>query len=414
MNKNIFLLWQGQFVSLLGTQAYTIAMMFWLMENTASPILMSLIMALGSLPSLVFGPVAGVLADRCSRKMIIVLCDLIRAIATLLLSILLFIDGIDIYWLISAFFLLALINGTARAFFQPAIMAWLPDLTSKQQLPKTMAFFESSNQLAQIIGQVLAGGLYRFFGAPLLLLFDAISYGVSAFSEFFIDESTALPQKPIDEFKNKYQKYKVDLIAGFHYVKAQKGMFSFICFTASVNFFLAPFMLLLPFYVAEQLQQQAHWYGLLLAAMAVGVIVGLWLSAKVSLFGHRRAQLMFGAMFLLAITLLWLSQTQLAWLALMLLFLVGLSIGLFQLQSMTLLQLSTPSALRGRVMSLSLAIAQGGIPIGLLLGGGGASLTDNNVSFIYCTVAIMIALLTTFICCRSNVINFLFSLPKQA
>jgi MFS transporter, DHA3 family, macrolide efflux protein len=124
LNKNILLLWQAQSVSQLGTQAFSIVMMFWLMENTGSSVLMSLVLTLSILPSILLGPIAGVVADKCSRKRLLIGTDLLRAFALLTLAMYFFYGVIEQEIVTLLFALTALLNGICRAFFQPALNKW--------------------------------------------------------------------------------------------------------------------------------------------------------------------------------------------------------------------------------------------------------------------------------------------------
>ena len=204
-------------------QAYSIAMMFWFMENTNSSALMSIILTLSILPSIFFGPIAGVIADKYSRKNIMVVTDLIRGTAVLVLSLTILGEYGSQFFIIMLFATVSLINGISRAFFQPAVDAFIPDLVTTEKLSKTVAFFQSSTQCTTIIGQAMGGILYRALGAPILLLLDAISYFISAFSESFIKHDFEEHKNRIG-ISNKYKQHKADLFEGLRYVKSCKGM----------------------------------------------------------------------------------------------------------------------------------------------------------------------------------------------
>ena len=408
MNKNIFLLWQGQLISQLGMQAYTIAMMFWLMENTGSSFLMSLILILSILPSVVFGPIAGVIADQFSRKNILIVTDLIRGLSVLFLSVMMFGEYGSQFFIVVLFAIVSIVNGISKAFFQPAVDAFLPDLVTGDKLSKTVAFFQSTTQCTTIIGQALGGILYRALGAPILLLFDAMSYFVSAFSELFIKHDEKAHKK-ISGIANKYKQYKADLMDGLTYVNRCKGMRQTMMFTSSINFFIAPVMLLLPFHVTGQLLEEAHWYGFLLAVMAFGSVLGYWISAIIDVRGSRRTMVMFLSMFLFSCGLMLLSQTKSPQVALLGLFISGLSVGVFNLQATILFQKNTPAEYRGRVMSLLMTISSGLLPLGLLIGGGLGTFTNNNTQLIFGACSISIAALTVITSLNSSIRSYLFN-----
>ena len=408
MNKNIFLLWQGQLISQLGTQAFSVVMMFWLMENTGSSILMSFILALSILPSIILGPVSGVLADRVSRKKIIITTDIIRGISVLVLSVLLIYGGVEQSFIIALFAITAFVNGICRAFFQPAIDAWIPDLVTENQLPKTIAFFSSSSQCTTIIGQALGGILYRILGAPVLLLLDAFSYLFSAASECFIKTAQKKDSNQNLNFRELTTSYKADLAEGLHYVKAKEGMIQVMIFVSSVNFFITPLMLLLPFYVAEQLSSQVQWYGFLLAGMALGSLIGFWVSAMIKPLGNHRAVIMFSSILTFSLCIFLLSQSFSSLNSLIYICIAGFCLGVFNLQSMTLFQTCTPSNMRGRVMGLLMTVSSVMLPLGLLTSGIIGSSTNNDTQLIFSLSALCLALLTIYFSLNLKARTFLF------
>ena len=81
LNRNFFLLWQGQLVSQTGNQVAIVAMLFWIEQTTDSASLVGLIMMVSALPSVLLGPIGGTFADHYSRRAIIVYSDLFSGLA---------------------------------------------------------------------------------------------------------------------------------------------------------------------------------------------------------------------------------------------------------------------------------------------------------------------------------------------
>jgi MFS family permease len=151
-NRNFFLLWQGQFVSQLGNQAFSIAMIFWIKHQTGSASLMGLLMMLIHLPVVILGPVAGTIADSYSRRTIIIACDVLAGIPVLILALLLFFAPHQTSLILVLMLIVGLLLGAVRTFFNPAITAAIPDIVPKEKIAAANSLNQSSVQISTIIG----------------------------------------------------------------------------------------------------------------------------------------------------------------------------------------------------------------------------------------------------------------------
>lgn len=402
MNKNIFLLWQGQLVSQLGHQAFVIAMMYYLMEATGSATLMGVILTLSSLPAVLAGPFSGVLVDSLSRKAIIVVTDIIRGLSVLSLALVMYLQPENHSLIISGFAVVVVIAGLMRTFFNTAVASATPDLTDKDKLDKTNALFQSTVQFAQVVGQPIGAVLYKLLGAPMLLLIDGISYLLSAFSEALIKMPKHATDRQVS-VKSAIKRFKQNFKEGLAYVKGVKGMLVTMLFICSINFFIAPVVLLLPFYAEQQILGGVQWYGFLLSSMAVGTICGAVLVAKMALSDLKRPRFLLRAMYLAGSSVALLGLTDIKLVALLAMFLLGCSIGMFNVPSITLFQKSPPPEMRGRVFSLLQSIVSAAMPLGFLLSGLVGDLTGQNLLLIFCCVGALIILSTLWIAGRSDV-----------
>ena len=191
-NRNFVLLFQGQFVSQIGISLNLIALLFWLKHATDSATLMGLLSMASMLPGVLLGPFGGTVADRISRKLIIVVGDVLNGVLVVTIAVLMFTlpDGTDL--IVTVLFIEAIVAGTVMAVFRPAVSAAIPDLVPESKIEAANGLYQGSFQAALLIGQAIGGLLYRVLGAPLVMLIDGISYLLSALSESFID----LPHTP--------------------------------------------------------------------------------------------------------------------------------------------------------------------------------------------------------------------------
>ena len=172
-NRDFSLLWLGQTISQLGNQAFSIAMMFWLMRATGSASLMGLLMFTSLLPGVLLGPFGGTFADRHSRIRIALVCDILSGLAVLTLAFAMFDPRVErlepgaVRFVIALMFVVAALAGILRAFFTPALTAAIPDLVPRDKIPAANSLNQISVHSSNLVGQAIGGALYELpWGLP--------------------------------------------------------------------------------------------------------------------------------------------------------------------------------------------------------------------------------------------------------
>jgi len=407
-NRNFFLLWQGQFVSQIGSQAYAIAMMLWVKHETGSASLVGLLMMVSMIPFVILGPIAGTFADYYSRRKIIIFSDILSGIPVLFLAFLMFYARNASELLIVCLFLVNVTLSIIRSFFNPAISASIPDIVPREKVSAANSLNQSSFQISQFIGQGIGGYLFVILGAPLLFLIDGITYLFSAFSESFIRIPQKIPEKS-GLWLDKFRQFKSDTMEGFRYVWGHAGIRALFFAAAFINFFAIPIVVLLPFYVEDYLNATPDWYGYILAAFGFGALIGYGIAGGVKISSHIRSKAVISALVLMSSCLPVLSILRDPMLALVLMIIIGALSGFFNINVYTLLQIAIPSEIRGRVFGLLITLTAGLTPISMGLSGVIADLVNQNIPLIYAVCGIITLFLTIITSSSRNLRNFLRS-----
>ncbi len=405
-NRNFFLLWQGQTISRLGAQAFAIAMLFWIKHATESATLMGMLLMLSNLPAVILGPIGGTYADRHSRRAIILVTEALNGIAVLILAGLMFLapDATDA--ILVGLFIVSFFGAVVSSFFAPAMSAAVPDLVPQDKMNAANSLGQFSAQMAVFIGQGIGGTLFRLLGAPMLFLINGVTYLFSAGSVLFITIPQTMPENSGD-WKDQIAVFKQDFVHGFRYVWSKGGLRELVLASAFLSFFTVPVIVLLPFYVEDILKVSVDWYGFLLAAYGVGSVIGYVLAGVIRLVGTTRSKVMVGVIIVesAGYGVLGLVSHPIA--ALALAFMGGCAGGYFSILLTTLLQITTPSQIRGRVFGLLSTIAGSLAPIAMGLTGVVADLTDHNIPLIYVSCGVIMGVLSILVSLNRKFRNYL-------
>jgi len=366
--RNFVLLWQGQLVSHLGNQAFLIATTLYVLQVTGSATLVAGAMMAATIPLVLLGPIGGTVADRHSRRSILVCADLLRAITTGSLALVMLWDPEATSRHIPLIVAIAAINGVMSALFAPAFQALVPDLVAKDGLATANAIHQMSTQTSTLVGQALGGVLYVAWGSAVLLLADAVSFAYAGIATWFLPADRRVTQGTMS-VRLAFQRYAADTRAGIAYVWRRTGMAALLGIFAGVNCLFMPVFVLLPFYVREILGTGAQWYGFLLSGSGVGALAGSVAAAILLPTFRAHAILVRACLAGIAASVLVLAATTSTWIALAAFVAIGALSSIINVTVVTAFQSAVPSDVRGRVMALVIALSTAAVPIGIGLGG---------------------------------------------
>lgn len=276
-NRNFFLLWQGQLVSVFGDALYSMALGFWVLQETGSTTIMGSIMALVTIPRIILGPFAGVIVDRCDRKKLIILGDLIRGIGMLVIAMLALNGSLKI-WMVM---LMGIVLGICSSFFNPSIQSVLPEIVPSDKLIKANSSYQMATTGADIVGQSMGGLLYTVIGAPLMFLVNSVSYLFSAFTEGFI-------KIPKIERKNINITFREDFMEGIKFILRFKGLIRSLIMAFFVNFLFGMIrVLIIPWFVSDPSLGMAK-YGILNGFQSFGFLIGTFVLSFITIKSNQK------------------------------------------------------------------------------------------------------------------------------
>jgi MFS family permease len=164
-------------------------------------------------------------------------------------------------------------------FFGPAISASIPQLVPNHLLEKANSLNQVTATMVNIVGYAVGGVMVAFLGVPLLLFINGASFLLSAFSEMFIH----IPKLAREKAVLSASLFVRDIKDGFKYVRDNPVLLRILQIAMMLNFFGAPFFILLPKFVNEHMGAGSEVYGYLLSAQMVGALVSILILSTTSL-----------------------------------------------------------------------------------------------------------------------------------
>jgi MFS family permease len=260
-------------------------------------------------------------------------------------------------------FLLSFVSGCGQAFGGPAYQALIPSLVPRRDLPNAIALNSTQFNLSRVLGPVAGGAVLATIGVAACFALNGISF-------FIVVIALAALHLPAHVPSTKPRALEQELRSGLYYVREQRIMMILTVLAFVTAFLSMPVATLMPTFAASfsPTGNAQQWLWVFMACQGLGAIVGALVVGSLGRMRHMGRALLVGQM-LLGLFIASFAASRVLPLTIVLLFVSGIcSMAVFSM-SFSLLQLTVPDDLRGRVVSIYMVALRGGWPLGALVTG---------------------------------------------
>ena len=181
-NKDYILLLQGNAVSTIGDLMYSVAIGYWVYEQTGSSGLMGIMSSISMFVTMVLSPFCGSIVDKCNRKWVIVGIDMMQGILMLTVGVLAYKNALRVPIVLAAAFLAA----CGSVFYSPAISTLMIDIIPRADMVRGQSIYSGTLSLIDMVGTAFSGAMVAFLGVPLIVVINGLSNLYSAVTELFV------------------------------------------------------------------------------------------------------------------------------------------------------------------------------------------------------------------------------------
>ena len=372
----------GQGLSLVGTWMQSMAQQVLVYRLTGSAVSLGIVNFMVVLPLVPFALWGGSLSDRVPKRSIILVTQSLMMLQAILLGLLTWTDTVQIWQVYGMAFLL----GILKAVDMPARQAFVIEMVEgKEDLTSAIGLNSAIHNGAKTLGPALAGVSVAVMGEAVAFLLSGISFFAVIISLLMMRD---LPHiAPEENGQTPVLRHTVD---GIRYVISQQTILILISLVAVSSLLSRPYQTLMPVFSENMLKESGRGVvtflcdgnfavmnckapsaiplGLLLSAVGLGAVMGAFLVASLPANAPRGRMLTIGNI-AFPLFLLFFVRSNSIWFSTVIMLFVGMSHVFQNSMANTLLQMTSPDALRGRVMSLYSLVSQGMTHIGALQAG---------------------------------------------
>lgn len=361
----------GQLISLLGTWMQITAQSYLVFELTRSPAFLGYVSFAFGLPSWIFMLYGGVVADRMSRRRLLLMAQTVMMVLAFVLT------GLTVSSLIQPWHIVVLVFllGIANAFDAPARQAIVFELVDKKDITNAVALNSTLFNLSAVIGPAAAGIIYMAFGPGWCFAINGISFSAVIIALILMKlEPTPPPAERISALK--------EIREGIRYMLSDAHIWPLICLVGITTLFGFSFATLIPAWAVNILGGDASTNGLLQSARGAGAVLSALLLASLGRITFRGKLLSF-SVFSFTLFLPVFALIRSIPLSLLMMVMIGIVLQLSMNLANAILQTQVKDHVRGRVMSIYSLTHFGLMPIGGLLAGMLAEFIGEPVTVIF-------------------------------
>lgn len=347
---NFKLYFVGQTLSMSGTWMQSVAQAILLLELTGSGTALGILIAAQFLPILLLGSFGGVIADRFSKRRILMVTQAVAGLLAFIQGIIIYLDIIQI-WMLYGF---AIGLGITTAFENPAKQAFIFEMVGKNHIKNAVSLNSSMINLARILGPALAAILIPTVGIAACFAINGISFGAVLIVLLLMKKQELHPAEHTNRIKGQ-------LMEGLRYINNSPTLKNVLIMLGIIGTFTFEFGVILPLFARFTFHNGTDGFALLSAALGLGAAVGGLYAAS-----RRRTSMkaIIISSFFFGLAVLSASLAPTLNIAALLMLIVGFfSINFLSLAN-SLLQIKSEPEMRGRVMSLWAIAFLGSTPIG--------------------------------------------------
>lgn len=388
-NKDFSMIAIGQMISLFANNILHFALSLYVLDLTNSGAAFGVITAISMIPTILFMPFGGILADRVNRRNLMCSMDMLTSVVLLIFSIVM-----NRFNTIGFVVLLMVLLSLIEALYTPCVQASIPVLQEKQNVARANALVNQIAMSSNITGPIFGGILYGILGLRSILYFCTLAFVLSGITKLFVN----IPfNKKLDTSHNKLASIRVDFKESIEFLKIQqKEILRVIPAITALNFTLSPIITVgSPYMIRIILGLSSELYGVATGSIAVAGLVGGFIATLFARKIHTKSLYIFlilTGLFLapLGFGFLWSSSGFHLYVLIIGCFMaVQICASIFSIFTISEIQIRTPNHLLGKIMAFISTLNICVEPVGRAVYGVLFDVFSNHVYIIILLTSVM-------------------------